>query len=255
MAWHFLLQGIFLTKGSNPCLLGLLLWQVCSLPLAQPGKHNEKLGLLLLSHLVMSDSVQPHGLQPTRLLRPWDFPGKSTGVGGQWKATILQTLKFPPMDVWFTAAAAATLQLCPTPCDPIDGSPPGFLSLGFSRKHWSGLPFPSPMHESEKWKWSRSVVSDFSDPMDCSLPGSSIHGIFQGRVLEWGAIAFSVVYSSTSQTPLFLCKRSFLLYLIRLWFCHSCMSQIAICCSWFSQFCWKNSWLFFCFRLTHLTKI
>ena len=32
----------------------------------------------------------------------------------------------------------------------------------------------------------------FSDPMDCSLPGFSIHGIFQARVLEWGAIAFSV---------------------------------------------------------------
>ena len=31
-----------------------------------------------------------------------------------------------------------------------------------------------------------------SDPMDCSLPGSSIHGIFQARVLEWGAIAFSI---------------------------------------------------------------
>ena len=67
-------------------------------------------------------------------------------------------------------------------------------SLGFSRQeHWSGLPFPSPMHESEKWKWkwSRSVVSTLSDPMDCSLPGSSVHGIFQARVLEWGAIAFS----------------------------------------------------------------
>ena len=50
-------------------------------------------------------------------------------------------------------------------------------SLGFSRQeHWSGLPFPSPMHESEKRKWSRSVMSDSSDPMDCSLPGSSIHG-------------------------------------------------------------------------------
>ena len=33
-----------------------------------------------------------------------------------------------------------------------------------------------------------------SDPMDCSLPGSSIHGIFQARVLEWGAIAFSKMY-------------------------------------------------------------
>ena len=65
-------------------------------------------------------------------------------------------------------------------------------SLGFSRQeHWSGLPFPSPVHESEKWKWSRSVMLDLSDPMDCSPPGSSVHGIFQARVLEWGAIAFS----------------------------------------------------------------
>ena len=90
------------------------------------------------------------------------------------------------------AATAKLLQSCPTLCDPIDGSPPGFPSLGFSgQEHWSGLPFPSPMHESEKWKWSRSVVSDSSEPMDCSLPGSSVHGIFQAKVLEWGAIALS----------------------------------------------------------------
>ena len=42
---------------------------------------------------------------------------------------------------------------------------------------------------------SESEVSQLcptlSNPMDCSLPGSSIHGIFQARVLEWGAIAFS----------------------------------------------------------------
>ena len=70
------------------------------------------------------------------------------------------------------------------------------LSLGFSRQeHWSGLTFPSPMHESEKWKWSRSVVSDSSDPMDCNLLGSSAHGIFQARVLEWG-VSCSVVSSS-----------------------------------------------------------
>ena len=51
------------------------------------------------------------------------------------------------------------------------------------------------MHESEKWKGSRSVVSNSSDPMDCSLPGSSVHGIFQARILEAGAIAFSVSYT------------------------------------------------------------
>ena len=51
------------------------------------------------------------------------------------------------------AAAAKSLQSCLTLCDPIDGSPPGSPSLGFSRQeHWSGLPFPSPMHESEKGK-------------------------------------------------------------------------------------------------------
>ena len=49
------------------------------------------------------------------------------------------------------AAASKSLQLCPTLCDPIDGSPPGSPSLGFSRQeYWSGLPFPSPMQESEK---------------------------------------------------------------------------------------------------------
>ena len=49
------------------------------------------------------------------------------------------------------AAAAKLLQSCLTLCDPIDGSPPGSPSLGFSRQeHWSELPFPSPMHESEK---------------------------------------------------------------------------------------------------------
>ena len=61
----------------------------------------------------------------------------------------------------YAAAAAKSLQSCPTLCDPIDGSPPGSPVLGFSRQeHWSGLPFPSPMYESEKRKGSRSLVSD-----------------------------------------------------------------------------------------------
>ena len=54
------------------------------------------------------------------------------------------------------------VRLCMTPQTAAHQAPP---SLGFSRQeHWSGLPFPSPMHESEKWKWSRSVVSDSSHP-------------------------------------------------------------------------------------------
>ena len=50
-----------------------------------------------------------------------------------------------------TLAAAKSLQSCPTLCDPIDGSHQAPPSLGFSRQeHWSGLPLPSPMHETEK---------------------------------------------------------------------------------------------------------
>ena len=49
------------------------------------------------------------------------------------------------------AAAAKSLQSCTTLCNHIDGSPPGSPVLGFFRQeYWSGLPFPSPMYESEK---------------------------------------------------------------------------------------------------------
>ena len=62
--------------------------------------------------------------------------------------------------------------LCETPETAAHQAPP---SLGFSRQeHWSGLPFPSPMHESEKWKWSCSVVSDSSRP----------HGLQPTRLLH-----------------------------------------------------------------------
>ena len=93
----------------------------------------------------------------------------------------------------FAAAAAKSLQSCLTLCDLIDGAAhQAPSSLGFSRQeHWSGLPFPFPMHESVKWKWSHQSCPTLTDPMDCSLPGFYVHGIFQARVLEWGAIAFS----------------------------------------------------------------
>ena len=91
------------------------------------------------------------------------------------------------------------VRLCMTPETAANQASP---SLGFSwQEHWSGLPFPSPMHESEKW--SRSVMSNSSDPMDCSPPGSSVHGIFQAKVLEWDAIAFSARPPYSSPTPEF----------------------------------------------------
>ena len=58
------------------------------------------------------------------------------------------------------APAAASLQSCPSLCDPIDGSDQDPPSLGFSRhEHWSGLPLPSPMHESEKIGFSQKIAN------------------------------------------------------------------------------------------------
>ena len=64
-------------------------------------------------------------------------------------------------------------------------------SMGFSRQeYWSGLPFPSWVHESGKWKWITQSCPTLCDPMDCRPLGSFIHGIFQTRILEWVAISF-----------------------------------------------------------------
>ena len=78
----------------------------------------------------MSDSVQPHRWQPTRLPCPWDSPGKNTGVGCHF---LLQCMKIK--------SESEVAQSCPT----------------------------------------------LSNPMDCSLPGSSVHRILQARPLEWVA--------------------------------------------------------------------
>ena len=85
--------------------------------------------------------MQPHRWQPTRLPRPWDSPGKNTGVGCHF---LLQCMK--------VKSESEVAQLFPT----------------------------------------------LSDPMYCSLPGSSIHGIFQARVLEWDAIALTWLFLTTS---------------------------------------------------------
>ena len=118
-------------------------------------------------------------------------------------------------------------QSCLTLCGPMDYSPPpnpqALLFMRFSRQeYWSGLPcpFPGDLHNpgiksasfgspalvggffttSATWeaclvtRKSESEVAQscptLCDHMDCSLPGSSVHGIFQARVLEWGAISF-----------------------------------------------------------------
>ena len=82
----------------------------------------------------VSNSVRPHRRQPTRLPRPWESPGKNTGVGCHF---LLHCMK--------VKSEREVAQSCLT----------------------------------------------LRDPMDCSPPGPSVHGVFQARVLEWGAMAFS----------------------------------------------------------------
>ena len=88
------------------------------------------------------------------------------------------------------AAAAKSLQSCPTLCDPIDSSPPGSPVPGILQARtleWVAISCRKVKSESEVAQSCPTLC----DPMDCSPPGSSIHGIFQARLLEWGAIAFS----------------------------------------------------------------
>ena len=81
------------------------------------------------------------------------------------------------------------VQLCATPWMAAHQAPP---SLGFSRQeHWVGCHFLLQCMKVKSESEVPQSCPTLSDPMDCSLPGSSVHGIFQARVLEWDAIAFS----------------------------------------------------------------
>ena len=84
----------------------------------------------------------------------------------------------------FIAAAAKSLQLCPTLCDPIDGSLPGFpvpRILQARTLEWVAISF------SNAWKWKVKAKSLSRVRLLATLPGSSAHGILQARVLEWVA--------------------------------------------------------------------
>ena len=91
------------------------------------------------------------------------------------------------------AAAAKSRQSCPTLCDPIDGSPLRLLCPWDSPGKNNGVSchFLLQCMKVESEREVAQSCPTLSDLMDCSPPGSSAHGIFQARVLEWGAIAFS----------------------------------------------------------------
>ena len=91
--------------------------------------------------------------------------------------------------------AAKSLQSCPTLCNPIDGSPPGSPHPWDSSGKNAGVGghfLLQCMKVKSESEVAQSCLT-LSSPMDGSPPGSSVHGIFQATVLEWGAIAFSKV--------------------------------------------------------------
>ena len=91
------------------------------------------------------------------------------------------------------AAAAKSLQSRLSLCDPIDGEPTRCPRPWDSPVKNTGVGchfLLQCMKVKSETEVAQSCLT-LSDPMDCSLPGSSVHGIFQGRVLDWGAIAFS----------------------------------------------------------------
>ena len=125
---------------------------------------------------VMSDSVSPQRRQPTRLPRPWDSPGKNTGVGCHF---LLQCMNVK-------VKLLSRVRLLATPWTAAYQAPP---SMGFARQeYWSGLPLPSPQVPSA----AATAKSLQSCPTLCgSPPGSPIPEILQARTLEWVAISFS----------------------------------------------------------------
>ena len=83
------------------------------------------------------------------------------------------------------------VRLCATPKTTAHQAPP---SLGFSRQeHGVGCHFLLQWMKMKSESQVAQSCPTLCEPMDCSLPGSFVHGIFQARVLEWGAIAYSAV--------------------------------------------------------------
>ena len=163
----------------------------------------------------MSDSVQPHRRQPTRLPCPWDSPGKNTGVGCHF---FLQCMK--------VKSESEVAHSCPILATPWTAAYQAPLSMGFSRQEYcSGVPLPSPrfiflpvntqflqQHVLERlfytsvslllsrtqgycYRLSKFHIyalvycTGVCNPKDGSPPGFPVPGILQARTLEWLAIS------------------------------------------------------------------
>ena len=146
------------------------------LPFPSPMHESEK---WKGRHSVVSNSLQPHGLQPTRLLRPWDFPGKNTGVGCHF---LLQCKK--------VKSESEVAQSCPTLCDPMNRSTPGLpvhhqlLEFTQNHVHWVG----------DAIQQSHSLLSPSPPAPNPSQWVNSLHEV--AKVLE-----FQLQHQSFQRTP------------------------------------------------------
>ena len=121
----------------------------------------------------MSDSLRPHGLQPSRFLRPWDFLGKSTGV---------QSTSFE-MPGWMKHELESRLLGEISITSDMQMTPPLWQKV---KRNWRASWQKWKRKMIMKWSENRSVVSALCDPLDYT-----VHGILQARILEWVAFLFS----------------------------------------------------------------
>ena len=108
------------------------------------------------------------------------------------------------------------VRLCETPTlwDPIDSSPPGLPSLGFLRQeHWSGLPFPSPIHESENWKWSAQSCPILATPWTAAFQAPLSMGFSRQKYWSGVPLPSQNKYRNTNLNFLPSNPHSFLLLL------------------------------------------
>ena len=129
-------------------------------------------------------SSKPKGLRWAQITGPHTSP--QAGVESKYNLVWRCPLFFLNR----VAAAAKSLQSCPTLCDPIDGSPPGSPVPGILQARTPECVAIS-FSNAGKWKVKVKSLSHVRLSVTPWTPGSSIHGIFQARVLEWVAIAFS----------------------------------------------------------------
>ena len=175
----------------------------------------------------MSSSLRPHGLQPASLLCPWNSPGNNTEVGCH---SLLQVVKNPPANAGDLRDEGSIPGSGRSPGGEY-GNPLQYSCLGNSmdRGDWWAMAHSVAkslkrlsMHNAELWKdyglWNQTWVHvcvhaksfqscpTLCNHMDHSLPGSSVHGMLQPRLLEYHALLQGIFPTQGSNLGLQHCR-------------------------------------------------